>query len=73
MSTIDTGNTFLGFASLYWISTIMIICTCLIFGYKRLLCLSFKPELIWDIIEMYRVSSAYTPYVDTITIMFILR
>lgn len=59
-------KTFLGYASLYWVSAVIIGISSLGIGARRLLCQSFKPELVCDIIAKYQVDYLFIATVQAI-------
>lgn len=47
------------FASSYWISTILFLCSSLMEGYTRILCKFFKTQWAWDYLQKYKVNTAF--------------
>lgn len=46
----------LSYASLYWISSALLLTNCIFSGTCRIVCSQYDPKLIWRLIDKYKVS-----------------
>lgn len=52
-------NVLLTFASLYWISTVLVLTTSLLKGFTRLIVPEFNAKTVWNYIEKYQVQTIF--------------
>ncbi|CAH1973805.1 unnamed protein product [Acanthoscelides obtectus] len=55
------GNVMLSYATLYWISTVIILTTMTYIGGARVICSKFNPKQTWLLIEKYQITSMFIP------------
>ncbi|CAH1119888.1 unnamed protein product [Phaedon cochleariae] len=55
----NSGPVSLSYASLYWISAVLFLTATISSGGARLVCSTFDPSELWDLIEKYRLSNLF--------------